>query len=146
MLITRCWMPIFLQQASPHWHLHQSHHWRWNMRMYGGCDKALAPWLNAYTENELAYILKNFLLVTQPQFSTVDIKHGVEYCIPTSGLWLMPKHAIYSLISWPSLGASLLKWRNWELSVAPPAHGHHCSTGWRRKLQILGVHAAITGG
>ena len=44
----------------------------------GGCDKALAPWLNACTENELADILKKFLLVTQPQFSTVDIKHRVE--------------------------------------------------------------------
>ena len=55
-----------------------------------GHDTALAPGLNACTENEFANILKEFPTVTQPQFSAANIKHGVEHFIPTTG---PPTHA-----------------------------------------------------
>ena len=54
------------------------------------CDTAPAPRLNACTENEFANILQEFPSITRPQFSTGNLKHGVEHCIPTSG---PPTHA-----------------------------------------------------
>ena len=54
-------------------------------------DATLSLGLNACSaNNEFADILKDFPSVTQPQFSTGDVKHGVEHCIPTSG---PPMHA-----------------------------------------------------
>ena len=54
-------------------------------------DEKLAPGLNACSAgNEFADILKEFPSVTRPQFSTGDVKHSVEHCIPTSG---PPVHA-----------------------------------------------------
>ena len=53
-------------------------------------DTARAPGLNTCTASEFADILKEFPSVTRPQISTVDVKHGVEHCIPTSG---PPTHA-----------------------------------------------------
>ena len=54
-------------------------------------DETPAPGLNACSAgNEFADILKEFPSVTRPQFSTGDVKHSVEHCIPTSG---PPVHA-----------------------------------------------------
>ena len=53
-------------------------------------DTARAPGLNTCTTSEFADVLKEFPSVTRPQFSTVDVKHRVEHCIPTSG---PPTHA-----------------------------------------------------
>ena len=40
--------------------------------------------------SEFADVLKEFPAVTRPQFSTGDVKHNVQHCIPTSG---PPTHA-----------------------------------------------------
>ena len=49
------------------------------------------PGLNSCSaHNEFADILKEFPSITRPQFSSVDMKHGVEHYIPTSG---PPTHA-----------------------------------------------------
>ena len=54
-------------------------------------DAAPAPGLNTCTTgNEFSDIIKDFPSITKPQFSTVDMKHGVQHCIPTSG---PPTHA-----------------------------------------------------
>ena len=50
-----------------------------------------APGLNhCSVGNEFADVLREFPSITQPQFSTAAMKHGVEHCIPTSG---PPTHA-----------------------------------------------------
>ena len=54
-------------------------------------DAAPAPGLNTCTTgNEFSDIIKDFPSITKPQFSTVDMKHGVQHCISTSG---PPTHA-----------------------------------------------------
>ena len=53
-------------------------------------DTAPTPRLNACTGNEFTNILQEFPSITRPQFSTCNLKHGVEHCIPSSG---PPTHA-----------------------------------------------------
>ena len=53
-------------------------------------DTAPVPRLNTCTVNEVANILQEFPSIRQAQFSTCNLKHGVEHCIPTSG---PPTHA-----------------------------------------------------
>ena len=77
-------------------------------------DATQAPGLNACATNEFANVLKGFPSVTRPQFSTGDIKHSVEHCIPTSG---PPTHAKARRLSPEKLAIAKLsspRWRNWE--------------------------------
>ena len=53
-------------------------------------DHTPAPGLNTCAVSEFADVLKEFPAVTRPQFSTGDVKHNVQHCIPTSG---PPTHA-----------------------------------------------------
>ena len=53
-------------------------------------DHTPAPGLNTCAVSEFADVLKEFPAVTHPQFSTGDVKHNVQHCIPTSG---PPTHA-----------------------------------------------------
>ena len=105
-------------------------------------DPAPAPCLNTCTSNsEFADVLKEFPSVTRPQFSSTDVKHGVEHCILTSG---PPLHAKARRLSPEKLAIARRRWRNLELSAAPPAHGHHHSTWWRNRPLALGAHAETT--
>ena len=108
-------------------------------------DPAPAPCLNTCTSNsEFADVLKEFPSVTLPQFSSTDVKHGVEHCILTSG---HPLHAKPRRLSPEKLAIARREFADMEkLGIVrhSPAHGHHHSTWWRNRPQALGAHAEIT--
>ena len=63
-------------------------------------DETPAPGINACSAgNEFADILKEFPSVTRPQFSTGDVKHSVEHCIPTSGPPMLAKARHFAFIA-----------------------------------------------
>ena len=94
------------------------------------------PGLNSSSAHEFADILKEFPSFTRPQFSSVDMKHGVEHYIPTLG---PPTHAKARRLSPVKLAVARREFAEME-KLGIIRH----FTWWRRRHQGLGVHAVIT--